>query len=403
MHIAKLENKRFGRLLVKKFIGFKGIGKTKTKSSLWLCKCDCGRIVEKTAARLSDGVKSCGCLVKEIAKNPKNIADLVGKKYFKLKVIKFKGFKKIDFGKKRTSIWLCKCDCGGYKITSTKFLQAGRIKSCGCLLKRKYKTNENYWNKIDTEDKAYFYGLMCTDGFVNSYPKKSKKYGIPRTFGIELEKKDKHILETFKKYLGTDRPLRKSRRIRPHQKKKGKFFKSETFILDVGIKSMSLDLAKIGIKVNKTHNLKFPSNKIIPHFLMRHCIRGIMDGDGSYHISKPREQPNITVTSASFRFLSGLKKYLKILKIENTDIKELKKPDGKQYNPRYNLFIRSGLTKGVVFKRKKNPGFQSGWSKLPKSKRYLNFKKFHKLIYNKCSKDLYLTRKRKKFDEIISL
>ena len=403
MRIAKLKNKRYGKLLVKKFIGFKKINNNKNKSSLWLCQCDCGSMVKKTAVRLSDGVRSCGCLVKETSQNTKNVAKLVGKKYYKLKVIKFKGFKEINFGKKRTSLWFCKCDCGGSKITSTLFLQSGRIKSCGCLLKKKYETNERYWKKIDTEDKAYFYGLMCTDGFVSSYPKKSKKYGVPRTFGIELEKKDKHILETFKKYLKTDRPLRKSRRIRPHQKKEGKFFKSETFILDVGIKSMALDLGKLGIKVNKTHNLKFPSNKIVPHVLMRHCIRGIMDGDGSYHISTQRKQPNITVTSASFKFLSGLKRYLKKFKIKNTDIRELKKPKGKNYNRRYNLHIRPGLKKGIILKRRKNSGFQSGWSRLPKNKRYLNFKRFYKLIYSKCSKDLYFNRKRKKFDEIINL
>lgn len=30
-------------------------------------------------------------------------------------------------------LWLCKCDCGAWKITRPQHLQYGLVKSCGCL------------------------------------------------------------------------------------------------------------------------------------------------------------------------------------------------------------------------------------------------------------------------------
>lgn len=61
--IRKIKNhagKRFGRLLVIEFCGYKG-GRTE-----WSCQCDCGKIKKATANNLLMGnVKSCGCLKDE--------------------------------------------------------------------------------------------------------------------------------------------------------------------------------------------------------------------------------------------------------------------------------------------------------------------------------------------------
>lgn len=56
-----LTGKRFGRLIVKYYVG-----KNKHKQTLWLCECDCGSLKEVLAGRLQSGVtKSCGCIRKE--------------------------------------------------------------------------------------------------------------------------------------------------------------------------------------------------------------------------------------------------------------------------------------------------------------------------------------------------
>lgn len=53
---------------------------------------------------------------------------------------------------------------------------------------RKYKLNENYFDKIDIEEKAYFLGLLYADGYI--FTLRSNKY-----VRLQLQKIDKHILE----------------------------------------------------------------------------------------------------------------------------------------------------------------------------------------------------------------
>lgn len=56
--------KRFGRLKV-----ISDQNKTKHESAIWLCKCDCGTLVEIEGRSLRFGsTKSCGCLQKEVTR-----------------------------------------------------------------------------------------------------------------------------------------------------------------------------------------------------------------------------------------------------------------------------------------------------------------------------------------------
>lgn len=58
-----LTGKRFNRLLVIKHIGSQIVENNK-KRRLWLCKCDCGKLLALNTHRLQQ-TKSCGCLKKE--------------------------------------------------------------------------------------------------------------------------------------------------------------------------------------------------------------------------------------------------------------------------------------------------------------------------------------------------
>lgn len=62
--------------------------------------------------------------------NTYRVKDLSGFKFGKLTVIKKQGTDKF----KKTE-WLCKCDCGNYKIAKRDLLIKGHTKSCGCLFK----------------------------------------------------------------------------------------------------------------------------------------------------------------------------------------------------------------------------------------------------------------------------
>ena len=56
-----LTGQKFGRLIVKEFVGI-----NKWKKACWLCICDCGNILEVCSNALRMGkTKSCGCLIYE--------------------------------------------------------------------------------------------------------------------------------------------------------------------------------------------------------------------------------------------------------------------------------------------------------------------------------------------------
>lgn len=62
--------------------------------------------------------------------------DLTGQKFGRLTAIK-----KDDTKKSRKAYWICLCNCGNIKSVRSDSLQAGRIRSCGCLKKEQDKTN----------------------------------------------------------------------------------------------------------------------------------------------------------------------------------------------------------------------------------------------------------------------
>lgn len=67
--------------------------------------------------------------------------------------------------------------------------------------KRLYSLDENYFNSIDSEDKAYWLGFIFADGCI------SVSEGIERIFSIRLSVRDIMHLEKFKVYIKTNKPI----------------------------------------------------------------------------------------------------------------------------------------------------------------------------------------------------
>ena len=105
----------------------KYLGPDHNGSSVWLCKCFCGKYFQTITSCLTTGnTKSCGCIV---AKNLSELrsANLVGQRFGRLVVLR-------EYGRdKRGIIWECLCDCGTIVYVHTRDLNIGKTKSCGCL------------------------------------------------------------------------------------------------------------------------------------------------------------------------------------------------------------------------------------------------------------------------------
>lgn len=128
--------------------------------------------------------------------------------------------------------------------------------------KRKYQLNENYFELIDSEDKAYWLGFIAADGCV---------YG--NELKIELAGKDVDHLYKFRKAIESTHPVKEFIR----DDKWGKYKKCW-----IRLKSKKLikDLENLEIKSRKTKNLQWIQ---VNDNLMKHFIRGYVDGDGSFY------------------------------------------------------------------------------------------------------------------------
>lgn len=142
------------------------------------------------------------------------------------------------------------------------------------LLQRKYNINEEFFDVIDSESKAYFLGFLYADGTIS--PSRN-------TILLSLKENDKIILEKLKECINYTGPL-KYRIRNPNWKGASKGSKN-TWSLHITNKKLRQRLEEIGCTNNKTYKIEFPE---IPENLYRHFIRGYFDGDGCLYISKTK-------------------------------------------------------------------------------------------------------------------
>ena len=143
--------------------------------------------------------------------------------------------------------------------------------------------DESFFEKIDTEQKAYWLGFIYADGCVKNYSKdkegrQRKKYSL----SIELAEKDKEHLIKFAKAicLNFEESMlySRKRKICYDHLDEERSYKMSAF--QVCSKKIVEDLIKLGCVPNKSLILKFPSEKQVPKNLWMHFIRGYFDGDG---------------------------------------------------------------------------------------------------------------------------
>ena len=90
MKLQDLTGQRFGRLTVIKRAENK-ISPKGHQTTMWLCRCDCGNKVERSAPNLKNvEVPSCGCYTKELVSKIR-VHDLTGQRFGKLVVLEVDG------------------------------------------------------------------------------------------------------------------------------------------------------------------------------------------------------------------------------------------------------------------------------------------------------------------------
>lgn len=156
-----LSGQRFGRLVALS----KG-KKDKASHQYWICKCDCGNIVEINSDNLRRGLtQSCGCLHSEITHNTV-FKDITGQKFGKLTVIEYK----IENAK---TYCYCQCECGSKIWVAKNNLVNGHTQSCGCISS---SIGELNIQKILLENNIEFY----KEFIFNDLPKRRFDFYLPQ-------------------------------------------------------------------------------------------------------------------------------------------------------------------------------------------------------------------------------
>lgn len=200
-------------------------------------------------------------------------------------------------------------------------------------------SQNKYFKKIDSFDKAYFLGLISADGSVN----------MSGNISIELTESDSYILDKFNiygKFNIKKLIISHKEDIKPRKR------------IAIASVNMVNDLLKYGICPNKSHidctHIPQISKKFIKHF-----IRGYFDGDG------------IAYSDGKIGFCGS--------KTIVTNIRDF-------------LVANCKMNNVSVTYNKSNHIYYCTWGALD------SVKKFYRYIYKNCN-DLYLIRKRNKIEK----
>jgi hypothetical protein len=178
--------------------------------------------------------------------------------------------------------------------------------------RKKYFYDEEFFENINNEEKAYFLGFVFADGSV-VYDKKKFRYQLT----LKLHTKDNHILESFIKSVNGEMKVWKHRQ-------------REISEVHFSGKKITNDLIKLGATPRKTFTLCYPN---IDKNLERHFLRGYFDGDGCIRINTDKrdgsKRGDLRIVSGSIEMLNKINERMNYL--FGTNINKLYGPKNKEY------------------------------------------------------------------------
>lgn len=165
----------------------------------------------------------------------------------------------------------------------TRLLQNNNIHVRSTTGERKYKINENYFDTIDTPEKAYILGLLFADGH-----NELKKH----TVAMSLVETDKDHLERIRSILGSEKPLE----FLDYSQKLFNGYKCQNqYRLLLFNSHICKTLLGYGMVSNKSASLFYPQ---IDTALNQHFIRGYFDGNGCMCFSQGKHYISTIVSTS---------------------------------------------------------------------------------------------------------
>lgn len=222
---------------------------------------------------------------------------------------------------------------------------------------RKYPCNDNFF-KTQSHNMAYVLGFIAADGYVSAKE---------NCVSIELQKRDRQILEDIKTLTGITRPITEQLR------NNGKY----TVCLRNWSKEWKNDLAHYGITNKKTLTLA-PPTLLLPEYRIDY-IRGYFDGDGSVSACEGRNGKGCVYQVNRFEISGASKKAIEWMRLELI----------QHYHIMLNAPCSDQLDSGVTMYKIRASSRQA-----------------IQTIYNLFYQDpnaIYLKRKKEKFETILNI
>ena len=188
----------------------------------------------------------------------------------------------------------------GNELHMSRGVLSNNFKKDGIVIINKQnitKFNENFFDRIDSEEKAYWLGFLYADGAISS---------TNNTIELSLQSSDIHHLEKFRDSLGFD----KDKHIFQDDIRCRIMFQN---------KHLKQALIDLGCTPRKSLTLTFPSNEQVPDKYLFDFVRGYIDGDGSIRIGKD----HLGIYNKSRISILGTEEFLTTL-IEKTGWKKTK-------------------------------------------------------------------------------
>ena len=139
------------------------------------------------------------------------------------------------------------------------------------------------FEKIDSEEKAYWLGFLEADGCLHSG---EGDYRIE----LGLKEEDYHHLEKYRDFIGKNNKI---------SHRNG----TNSYRFNFRDKKVHADLIKLGCTPQKSLTLQFPTNQQVSDKLLLPFLRGYFDGDGSFWYEN---KFGLNILSSK-DFLNGLK------------------------------------------------------------------------------------------------
>lgn len=153
---------------------------------------------------------------------------------------------------------------------------------------RVHSVDLKYFKEIDSAEKAQILGFIYADGCIACNEEKDYSHRL----SIALTRNDESYLEFIKQNMGyTGEILCANGKGYPNAQPSSR--------LGIASKEIYYDLVNLGLTPRKSLTIGFPNSAQVPENLIKHFIRGYMEGDGSICVRFHKKK------GVSSKFLSG--------------------------------------------------------------------------------------------------